>query len=228
MTDSPRRKVWIQTLERRQLDQRRLTVEACGSIREIAHSLAGENRFTKQTRQRYSVAEHCVRGSWLLPSAFAGAFLLHELSEVYLPDLSGPFKSSVFVKVPVEGIDPASAGERFEMISWSALEKQHTTTMLKALGLESLEPLIYCGEVKRLDWAMLAAEKVALHDSEGPEAGDWLLPHPPAIDHDLAYVGFRAWAADQAEAEFLARFYELFGEGAGEVVKADVPEVAAS
>ncbi len=246
------RKGWIQTLERRQLDQRRLTVDMVGSIREIAHSLAGENRFTRQTRQRYSVAEHCVRGSRLLPSVFAGAFLLHELSEVYLPDVSGPFKGSVYVRVPVEGepwravqvtgrprefnvcrtITPGSDTDfesaacgvsgavaetlvralnaQRELIPWVELERQHTSTMLKALGLESIEPLIYCGETKRMDWAMLAAEKVALHDAEGAEAGDWALPYAP-VKSALLDGGYEAWPADKAEREFIQRFHELFG-----------------
>ena len=77
---------WIQTLENRKLTPRELEPEQVGSIEEIAHALAGRYRFSGLTARRYSVAEHCTLGSQLLPPAFAGAFLLHELSEVYLPD----------------------------------------------------------------------------------------------------------------------------------------------
>ncbi len=146
-------KDWIQSLEARQVFPRALTVEMVGSIDEIAHALAGKFRFTCQTHRRYSVAEHAVRGSRLLPPALAGAFLLHELSETYLPDVAGPLKPFVFVRV-----EALNFGDGTELIPWSELERRHTHTMLEALRLSSLEPLIYSPGVKQMDWAMLAME----------------------------------------------------------------------
>lgn len=193
-------KSWIQSLERRQVFPRDLKPEQVGSIGEIAHALAGKIRFTGQTSARYSVAEHCVRGSHLLPPAFAGAFLLHELSEVYLPDIAGPLKPFVFVDVPFGDTGTT------ERISWSELERRHTRVMLEALKLSSIEPLIYSPEVKALDWAMLAAEK---RDLMGAEPADWHLPHPPAADE------IRPWDLDAAAAAFRKRFRELFGSDYG-------------
>lgn len=189
----PARRDWIQTLEGRVLTPRNLQCDQVGSIEEIAHALAGKVRFTGQTKVRYSVAEHCVRGSQLLPAAFAGAFLLHELSEVYLPDIAAPLKPFVFV----ERMNPANVP-----MPWSDLERQHTATILDALDLSSIEPLIYSPEVKRMDVAMLLAEK---RDLMGPEPEPWNIPGEPACTGRIFPM-----TADEAEAQFLARFAELF------------------
>jgi len=201
-----KRKAWIQSLEGRQVFPRELQVDQVGSIEEIAHALAGKFRFTCQTLKRYSVAEHCVRGSRLLPAAFAGAFLLHELSEVYLPDIAGPLKA--FVRVDVPAPNDGNAHIRgCDSITWSELERRHTHVMLEALRLSSLEPLLTSPEVKQMDWAMLALEK---RDLCGPEPATWGLPFPPA-DDELTYV----WDPLTAASAFLARFRELFGESYG-------------
>lgn len=194
-------KEWIQTLQNRRLEPRALTVEAVGSIEEIAHSLAGEFRFTRQTQARYSVAEHCVRGSRLLPAVFAGAFLLHDCSETYLPDIAGPLKPFLFVDVPAPN-DGNAHIRGYDQISWSELERQHTRVILTALGLASLEPLIYSPEVKRMDLAMLMAEK---RDLCGPEPEPWGIDVEPATLERI-----KPWSPEIAEQRFLERFRELF------------------
>lgn len=222
------RKKWIQTLEGRVLTPLHVEPEQVDSARAIAHSLAGKNRFTGQTARRYTVAEHCFRGSQLMPTReLAGAFLLHELSEVYLPDISGPLKPSVYVEARERRTDswarchtqpptstdlviPIHDGETAEdaaraflgLVTWEALERQHTSAILKHLGLSHIEPLIYSPEVKHMDWAMLAAEK---RDLCVPEPADWKLPHAPAECGTIL-----PWSADFAEVAFFDRYCELF------------------
>jgi uncharacterized protein len=188
---------WIQTNENRALYPRAITKESVGSIREIAHSLANCFRFNRQVEAPYSVAEHCVRGSRLLPPAFAGAFLLHELSEVYLPDIPAPLKPFVAVYLN-DRCDEAPE-------TWEHLEKQHTRVILSALGLSSLEPLIYSPEVRAMDLAMLAAEK---RDLVGPEPMPWGLEVEPASTEQIV-----PWANYRARDEFVKRFVELFQVG---------------
>lgn len=183
---------WIQTLEGRKLTPLNLQVDQVGSIREIAHALSVKVRFTGQTEQPYSVAEHCVRGSRQLPPAFAGAFLLHELSEVYLPDIASPLKPSVRVQNPDPSKDP---------LLWSELEIRHTSVILKALGLASLEPLIYSDEVRETDRRMLLTEK---RDLCGPEPEPWGVPGEPYA------MCIAPWSPTLARDCFLARFHELF------------------
>lgn len=203
-------KTWIQTLSGNKLEPLALTKEMVGGIDEIAHALAHEVRFTRQTATPYSVAEHCVRGADLLPAAFAGAFLLHELSEVYLPDIASPLKPSLFVKVEANGklegnpfcYEPLPDGGQF--VRWADLEHQHTSVILEALNLSSLEPLIYAPEIKAMDLAMLAAEKQNLFATE-PEP--WGLP-PPALCGLIS-----PWPAYEAKRRFLESFYHLFVGG---------------
>ncbi len=188
-------KSWIQSLEGRAVEPLALRVDQVGSIEEIAHALAGEYRFTRQTVKRYSVAQHCVIGSYQIPLAFAGAFLLHELSEVYLPDIAGPMKHALSVEIPGHG-----------RITWSELERLHTTTILEALKLSSIEPLIYSPEVKRMDMTMLATEK---RDLCGEEPEPWGLPEEPVP----RLVISECWDPGRAAREFQVRFRELFTAG---------------
>lgn len=208
---------WIQTLENRALFPRAIKAEQVGSIREIAHSLAHNFRFTRMLEQPYSVAEHCVRGARLLPKAFAGAFLLHELSEVYLPDIPAPLKPYVSVDIgQVPGFRCSECGDGNDRtcdrcggptpMSWAGLELQHTHVMLEALGLSSIEPLIYSPEVRAMDLAMLAAEKKWL---VGPEPMPWGLTVEPPSTYaiDLRIV---PWSSDASSDAFIRLFNELF------------------
>lgn len=184
-------KTWIQTLSNRKLEPLALTPAMVGGPEEIAHALAHKYRFTCQTSVPYSVAEHCVRGSRLLPPALAGAFLLHELSEVYLPDIASPLKSSVLVRLPGDPVP----------FPWEHLERQHTRVILESLGLSSIEPLIYSPEIKRMDLAMLAAEK---RDLCGPEPEPWGLPIEPTAERVVP------WTSAVACQSFLYWFRRYF------------------
>jgi len=61
-------------------------------IEDIAHALANQCRFTGHTRVFYSVAEHSVRASKLVPAYEALSALLHDSTEAYLVDLARPVK----------------------------------------------------------------------------------------------------------------------------------------
>lgn len=61
-------------------------------IIDIAHSLAMQCRYTGHTSRFYSVAEHSVIVSMLVPEELALEALLHDASEAYLADVAGPLK----------------------------------------------------------------------------------------------------------------------------------------
>ena len=85
---------WIQTYTGRKFFP--LTDEP-GEIdlRDIAHSLALQCRFNGHCRQFYSVAEHSVRVSHILPDEEAAWGLLHDAAEAYVSDLPRPLKLTV-------------------------------------------------------------------------------------------------------------------------------------
>jgi hypothetical protein len=184
---------WIQTRAGKKLTPQSLVDEQVGGIDEIAWSLAHNFRFTRQTLQPYSVAEHCVRGARLLPRAFAGAFLLHELSEVYLPDVPAPIKPHLCFVL-----------ENGDTLTWVDLERQHTQTILRALGLHSLWPLIECSQVRQMDLAMLALEK---RDLMAPEPESWGLTVEPPHGESIMQV----MKPDEAAAAFIYEYNRNFG-----------------
>jgi 5'-deoxynucleotidase YfbR-like HD superfamily hydrolase len=70
------------------------------NIRDIAHSLSNQCRFTGHVKEFYSVAEHSVRcASFVLEELDGGkdlAFiaLMHDASEAYLSDIARPVKQA--------------------------------------------------------------------------------------------------------------------------------------
>lgn len=61
-------------------------------IGDIAHALSNLCRFTGHVRRFYSVAEHCVRVSYMVSEENALWGLLHDATEAYVNDVSHPLK----------------------------------------------------------------------------------------------------------------------------------------
>ena len=82
----------IESYSGRVIDLAHITPETI-TIEDIAHSLSMQCRYTGHCNFFYSVAEHCVLGTELVPKELALAFLLHDASEAYYADISRPLKS---------------------------------------------------------------------------------------------------------------------------------------
>lgn len=107
----------------------------CVSIDDIAHGLAYQCRFNGQTREFYSVAQHSLIVSSLVPTDLRLAALLHDAAEAYLGDMVKPLK----VLMP----------------EFAVLEDKVTALIAKAFAIDFSD----YGPIKRADLIALATEK---------------------------------------------------------------------
>jgi uncharacterized protein len=161
------------------------------NIKDIGHSLAMQCRFTGHVRHFYSIAEHSVLGSFIVPKQHALRFLMHDASEAYIADINRPLKHFTGV------------GAAYLPVEANIQEAIHDKFGLRLFDYDCTAPEPKC--IKEADNAMLYAEKEQLLPPM-----DWGMKW--GADTKAADVKIRCWAPEVAEVEFLHRFYELTGQ----------------
>lgn len=152
------------------------------AIDDIARSLAQQCRFLGHTDSHYSIAQHCVLVSELVPAQDALWGLLHDASEAYLGDLPAPVKR-----------EP-------EMSIYRTAEDRLMACIARRFGLPPKKPR-----------SVTLADKVALatefRDVTTVEDPDWIVEEcgvAPMADYTIF-----PWPPAVAEDRFLRRFWEL-------------------
>lgn len=200
ITEAKNRGPWIQTYTGRAfypLNPRSEEIE----LEDIAHALSMQCRFTGHVKEFYSVAEHCVRVSWMIDalagysmisnnhhvSAFWG--LMHDAPEAYLVDVARPIKHMDLMK------------------PYRDIEKRTMDVICDRFGMSHREP----PEVKESDRILLAVE-----------ARDLMSPLRPGWESWTKYLEMapkdyyiKPLSQKQAKEAFIARFITLSGAAAG-------------
>lgn len=128
---------WILTRTGRMFDPINPRVDDV-DVEDIAHALAHNCRFNGHTSRFYSVAEHSLHVSSLVPPEHALVGLLHDAAEAYISDLSTPVKQHLH--------------------QYRLIEENLFMAIAEAFGISTRLP----DSVKRADLVMLATEKEQL------------------------------------------------------------------
>lgn len=150
--------------------------------RDLAHALSRLCRFGGHARTHYSVAQHCVLVSTLVPPSLALAGLLHDAAEAYVGDVVTPVKRLLAGFAPVEARVLTAVALRFG-VAPGAFDAP---------------------EVVAADRAALLAERAALlPPSPRPWGEDLAGPSETCVGRVVP------WPADEARDRYLARLAAL-------------------
>jgi 5'-deoxynucleotidase YfbR-like HD superfamily hydrolase len=149
-------------------------------IEDIAHSLSNLCRFNGHTREFYSVAQHCILVSHLVPQPLALEGLMHDCAEAYMGDCITPLKK--------------------QLSEYKTIENNIKRCIFAQIGLQF--PLHH--QIKHADIRALATEKRDLmNEPGGPRYWDILKGISPSIQK------ITPLPPKEAEQAFLQRYYKL-------------------
>lgn len=165
------------------LDMRPCDIE----IVDIAWSLAKLNRYNGHTLYPYSVAQHSVIVSWLVPQEFAWYGLMHDAPEAYLGDVIAPIKGAF-------GDGYAEAEDRL----YKAICKRFGRACLRPKQVDEIDKRIRYNE-------QMVLQRLPAHLVKGHE------------ENKIVSEGLGAWLESMlpydAGALFMSRFNELSEKG---------------
>jgi uncharacterized protein len=100
-------------------------------IRDIAHALSMQCRYGGHARYFYSVAEHCVSLSNLVPAEFAREALMHDAAEAYLTDVPRPVKAHLIgYKEAEQAVERVVASKYGLTYPWPDIVMEYDTRIL--------------------------------------------------------------------------------------------------
>lgn len=160
-------------------------------VRDIAHALAMQCRWTGHCKFHYSIAQHAYYCSYIGPEESAFERLNHDDSEAYMGDMNRPLKHYT------------EAG-----VAYRQQEAKLERTIKEAFGIHPVEH----PSVGVADEIMLWAEKrqlLPVTTWEGFSATACDLGKSSEEPDPNSGPIIEQWTPEQAEANFLRRWYEL-------------------
>jgi hypothetical protein len=155
------------------------------NLQDVAHGLSRICRFGGHCRDWYSVAQHSVMVSEIVPPELALHGLFHDAEEAYTGDLIRPLK----------------IGLREVTGEWDKIADRVSAAIAARFGLRDLTDAEW-GAIKSADNRALSTER---RDLVRPARREWRVSksHPPLARRIVPVE------RDEAERLFLARFAEL-------------------
>lgn len=154
------------------------------TIEDIATALSNVCRFSGHLPSFYSVAQHLVNASKIVPVEYAFTALMHDTAEAFTNDLPTPLKHAL----PI----------------FKELEVKIETAMANRFGFSYPYP----AEVKLADTQMLLLEKTYVK----LDTNEWQYYNDVEYEHLADRVDLKGWQPVRAKREFLERFEELNNE----------------
>lgn len=154
------------------------------TLQVVAHALGNICRFTGHCSKFYSVAEHSVHVSRIVPKQHALAGLVHDAQECIVGDCNRPLKN--------------------ELPGYKAIEDANWKVFARFFGVAYELPK----EVKLADNQMLLAEyqQIMVRNPKNPWNATWL------DGVYAAPVKVQCWSPTRARREFIKRFHEIVGK----------------
>lgn len=171
---------WISLLSGARFNYNR-PEESGVTIDDIASALSNVCRFSGHLPCFYSVAQHLVNTSRIVPPELAFTALMHDTAEAFTNDLPTPLKWAL----PI----------------FKELETKIESAMAAKFGF----PFPYPPEIKEADTNMLILEKIYVKG----DMSVWPNYENIVVDHLVNKVDLKGWQPIRAKREFLERFEEL-------------------
>lgn len=122
---------WITTYSGLHFDYKKPTTDAI-CIEDIARGLSHECRFTGQLNSFYSVAQHSVECSYIVPDQFKLEALLHDATEAYCKDIPSPLKKLLPDYLQIEDEVDQIIRQKFNLPQFMSAEVKQADLILLA------------------------------------------------------------------------------------------------
>lgn len=154
------------------------------TIDDIASAVSNICRFSGHLPRFYSVAQHLVNTSRIVPPEHAFTALMHDTAEAFTNDLPTPLKWAF----PI----------------FKELETNIEAAMSAKFGFQFPYPKL----IKEADTNMLILEKLYVKE----DTSVWPNYEGIEVDHLVPLVSLESWQPRRAKREFLERYEELINE----------------